>query len=207
MSIRKTGKEQITLGGNSIGYSINDFWSWNSSDLLDNTLRGEFSEFIVAAALKLDLTTGRVNWEPWDLTYPFEWHDSNGIHKEIHIEVKSCSYIQSWEQNRPSSVIFSIRPTRAWTPKGKYSDEVRRQSDVYVFCLYTETNHEKADPMVLDGWEFYVLSTRKLNDRCGRQKTISLSSLHRLEPKKVGFLGIESAVCQSVGDPSLRDTL
>jgi len=199
MSVRKTGRELITLGGKPIGYSINDFWSWNSSDLLDNTLRGEFSEFIVAAALGLDLTAGRINWEPWDLTYPFEWHEGGRIYKEIHIEVKSSSYIQSWEQSRPSGILFNIRPTRAWDPKGGYSDEVRRQSDVYVFCLYAERDRGKADPMALDGWEFYVVPTRRLNDRCGGQKTISLSSLQRLEPIQTGFAGIEPAVRQSVG--------
>lgn len=38
----KNGDELITFLGEPVGYSVRDFWSWNCSDLLDNTLRGEY---------------------------------------------------------------------------------------------------------------------------------------------------------------------
>ena len=63
----KTGNEAIRFQDQDTGLRLRDFWSWAYSDLLDNTLRGSFSEFLVAAALGIDLSNPRVNWDPWDL--------------------------------------------------------------------------------------------------------------------------------------------
>lgn len=90
--VRKTGDEPILWKGKETGFCLRDFWSWSYSDLLDNTLRGCYSEFIVAAALGIDLSEPRANWEPWDLTL---YEEANAIH----IEVKSGSYLQAWKQN------------------------------------------------------------------------------------------------------------
>ena len=154
--MRKTGDEPIKFRGKDTGLRLRDFWSWGFSDLLDNTLRGSYAEFIVAAALGIDLSEARVNWEPWDLTF----RDS------IRVEVKSCSYLQAWEQTRPSDIKFSIRPAIRWTATGGWAGEQRRQSDVYVFCLFTEKDPAVADPMRLDSWAFYVLPTRVLDGHC-----------------------------------------
>ena len=62
--MRKTGDEPIKFRGKDTGLRLRDFWSWGFSDLLDNTLRGSYAEFIVAAALGIDLSEARVNWEP-----------------------------------------------------------------------------------------------------------------------------------------------
>lgn len=70
--MRKTGEEALQFNGKDLGLRLCDFWSWGFSDLLDNTLRGSYSEFIVAAALGIDLSEPRVNWEPWDLTFRSE---------------------------------------------------------------------------------------------------------------------------------------
>lgn len=200
MNDRKKGDEPITFANESIGYTMRDFWSWNSSDLLDNTLRGQYSEFIVATALNLDLRFARKNWEPWDLTYPFSLEKDSEKRKEIRIEVKSSSYLQAWEQTQLSNIVFSIRPTRMWDTKNGYSDAAERWSDVYVFCLYAETDLIKANPLELSEWEFYIISTTRLNENCGAQKDITLSSLEKLNPIKTDFLGIKSAVCKCFTD-------
>lgn len=177
----------MQFNGKDLGLHLRDFWSWGFSDLLDNTLRGSYSEFIVAAALGIDLTEPRVNWEPWDLTF----HSERG---DIHVEVKSASYLQTWEQERPSVIQFSIRPAIRWTAAKGYTGEQRRPSDVYVFCVFAETDRQKANPMNLESWEFYVLPTSVLDEHCGAQKTIRLSSLLRLQPEKVSFKGLKGAV-------------
>lgn len=181
--MRKTGNEKLSFAGRDIGLSLQDFWSWGFSDLLDNTLRGSYAEFIVAAALGINLTAERVNWEPWDLTMD-----------GIRVEVKSCSYLQTWEQKRASAVKFSIRPSMPWTAGSGYAGELRRPSDVYVFCLYAEKDATQADPLRLDGWEFYVLPTWRLDESCGAQKSIALSSLLQLGPVKTDFEGLKAAV-------------
>lgn len=182
--MRKTGDEPIKFRGKDTGLRLRDFWSWGFSDLLDNTLRGSYAEFIVAAALGIDLSEARVNWEPWDLTF----RDS------IRVEVKSCSYLQAWEQTRPSDIKFSIRPAIRWTATGGWAGEQRRQSDVYVFCLFTEKDSAVADPMRLDSWAFYVLPTRVLDGHCGEQKSISLNSLLKLSPERADFGELRAAV-------------
>jgi len=191
MTALRRGDEHIQFDGMPTGYLLGDFWRWSSSDLLNNTLRGTYCEFIVGAALGLDLSGGRVNWDPWDLTYQREG-------QEIHIEVKSSAYLQPYHQSRLSDIIFSIRPTRTWDPAGGYSDEVRRQSDVYVFCVYTETDRAKADPLVLDGWDFYIVPTKNLDEVCGGQKTISLPSLLKLDPIRADYSGIEYAIIHCI---------
>ena len=154
-------------------------------------IRGCYSEFIVAAALGIDLSEPRANWEPWDLTL---YEEANAIH----IEVKSGSYLQAWKQNHPSTIRFGIQPTICWSPTNGYTGEPHRQSDVYVFCVFAEQDAAKADPMKLDSWEFYVLPTKELDKHCGVQRTISLNALLRLSPQKVDFADLKSAVLQSV---------
>lgn len=185
--MRKTGSEPLVFAGEPVGFSIRDFWSWAYSDLLDNTLRGSYAEFIVATALGVDLTKGRTSWDPWDLTF-----------NDIRVEVKSSSYIQSWEQTRPSAISFSIRPTVSWSGAKGYSGDVKRQSDVYVFCVYSEQDASVADPLSLDSWEFYVIPTARLDERCQAQKTIALGSLLQLDPIRTDYAGLRDAVLSSV---------
>lgn len=68
------------------------------------------------------------------------------------------------------------------------------QSDVYVFCLFTEKDPAVADPMRLDSWAFYVLPTRVLDEHCGEQRSISLNSLLKLSPERADFGELRAAV-------------
>ena len=71
MGKQRTGDEHIRFDGMPIGHLLGDYWAWNSSDLLVNTERGSFSEFIVSAALDLDLSGTKVDWGPYDVSFPF----------------------------------------------------------------------------------------------------------------------------------------
>ena len=64
----------------------------------------------------------------------------------------------------------------------------------YVFCLFAEKDPAVADPMRLDSWVFYVLSTKVLDEHCGEQKTLSLNALLRLNPERVDFGELQAAV-------------
>ncbi len=173
---RLTGNEHFTFDDMPIGKLLSDFWAWNSSDLLNNTLRGALAEFIVATALELDTDICRKDRTPYDLETP----------SGIKIEVKSSAYLQSWSADRISNIRFSINPTRAWYAETSFDDEVKRQSDVYVFCVYASKTKEDT-PLLLDQWEFYVIPTSTLNQKCGNQKSISLNSLLSLNPMKTDF--------------------
>lgn len=89
-----TGEESLNFEGKSLNKPLIEFWRWNSSNLLNNTLRGVFAEFIVATALDIDLTDVHSDWASYDLK------DNDGRR----IEVKSSAYLQSWfAENQPEN--------------------------------------------------------------------------------------------------------
>jgi len=178
----KTGKEDFTINGVSEGFILKDFWRWFASDLLDNTLRGTLAEFIVAKAL--GVLEPCESWGAYDLDFN-QWR----------VEVKAAAYVQSWKQKKASTITFSIRPARTWTPEYGYSDEVKRQSDIYVFCLLCENDPKKADPMCLEQWEFYPVLTSTINKEFKDQKSVGLSALiQRLCPVKCSFESLRDTV-------------
>lgn len=65
-------------------------------------MRGVLAEFIVAQALRIDMTVGREEWAAYDL------HTADGVT----VEVKSAAYVQSWAQRRPSSILFNVSKKR-----------------------------------------------------------------------------------------------
>ncbi len=142
---------------------------WNASDLLNNTLRGSYCEFVISSALGFDLSGVNEDWGAYDINFPFRWNDDCVWRDEIRIEVKSCAYLQAWQQSKLSNILFSIRPTRAWDPITGYADEVKRQSDVYVFCHYTVTELSKADPLIKECTYWEALLTVGYDPGTGKQ--------------------------------------
>jgi len=177
----KTGNENFTSKGIPKDFILQDFWRWCASDLLDNTLRGTLAEFIVAKALGIEAP--QENWSAYDLKLD-NWK----------IEVKAAAYVQSWSQKKPSTITYSIRPTRAWTSKGGRSDIVKRQSDIYIFCLLSEKDKEKVNPLDLDQWDFYPVLTSILTEKLSNQGTIALSVLQKICNNKCNYESLYSIV-------------
>ncbi|MEM9568169.1 MAG: hypothetical protein AAF974_07655 [Cyanobacteria bacterium P01_E01_bin.34] len=183
---RKTGSEPFCSQSSSIGFDLLSFWQWSSSDLIGNALRGVLAEYIVALALGCGSGVRR-EWDSYDLTSPLG----------IKVEVKSAAYIQSWSQTELSSIQFGIQPTRSWNAEANsYSSARQRHADVYVFCIMTCRDKLNADPLNLDNWDFYCMSTAVLNSTVGPQKTIRLSRLLQLRPRKVSFSQLNDAIHQ-----------
>jgi hypothetical protein len=187
----KTGKESFHLNGDSIGPNILSFWQWSSSDLLGNALRGVLAEYIVSLDAHCS-TEMRDVWDAYDLI------TTGGVK----IEVKSASYLQSWNQKNYSKISFGIQPTFGWDAKtGLQSKVQKRQADVYVFCVITHRDKLTADPLDLAQWVFYVLPTRILDKDVPRQKTIALSSLLQLNPAKCQFGQMSDAITSLASAP------
>lgn len=181
----KTGEEVFTSRGQAIGTPLHAFWSWACSDLVSNAMRGVLAEYIVGLAL--DCLDGRTRLE-WDAA---DLRTADGLR----VEVKSSAYLQSWQQQRPSKIRFNIRPTTGWdAATNAYATERERQADVYVFCVFTPTDKADADPLNLDQWDFYVMSTNRLNTAVGEQKTIALTSLRRHEPLECAFAELRECI-------------
>ena len=190
---RKSGEECFCKDGSDLDFDLLDFWQWSMSDLVNNATRGVLAEYIVARALGVPVNNTRDFWAPYDLV-------ASG-RPETKIEVKSSSYVQSWGQSSLSSISFDISPSYAWDyESGEFDDEYKRQADVYVFALLAHKDKLTINPMNLDQWKFYVLSTAVLNEHLGDQKRVTLGGVER-HASPIGFEGLEVAVSQAMTTP------
>ena len=163
---RKSGKE--CFQGMDGKRTLQDFWAWAFSDLVSNTERGKLAEYIVATAMNCDEGTSPT-WGSFDLLSP----------EGIKIEVKASAYIQSWEQKGFSKIKFSIAETLYWDGV-TYANEKKRQADVYVFCVLKHKEQDTINPLDLEQWDFYPVSTAVLNETVKEQKTIGLARVAEL---------------------------
>ena len=182
---RLTGDERLPTGA-----SMRDFWRWIGSDLVGNTTRGLFAEYLIGLAVGRftgDEADGvRDEWGAYDIETP----------EGITIEVKASSYLQTWSQKEEAVPEFSIAEAQGWdSDLGQSSGRRERRSDVYVFCLLHHKTKTTLDPLNVDQWTFYVVSTAVLNDVVSGQKTIRVGPLKKkVGAKEVPFDGIAEAV-------------
>ena len=149
--------------------AVSDFWSWAYSDILTNTTRSVFAEFLVGTALGLT-DKPRIEWDAYDFDY-----------KGTKIEVKSASYLQSWQQKALSTIRFDIAKKNSWfAATNTSSAALIRPADIYVFCLYPETDPAKCNILDVNTWEFYVVATAHLERECGNQKSMGLKRIQKL---------------------------
>ena len=166
-SEKKQGTEKIITPGGKRVAELTDFWRWAYSDLIGNAERGALAEYLVACALGIQDSV-RISWDKYDLL----------LKDNIAIEVKTSGYIQTWEQKKLSKITFGIAPTYGWDSKSnEYDSYQKRQSDIYVFCVHKHTEQKTINPLLIEQWDFYVIPTKLLDEKFGKQKTVSLSAL------------------------------
>ena len=188
--------EPFHAGGQSIGATVLDFWRWAGADLLGNVWRGVLAEFLVARALGV-AHEPRIEWASYDLRTP----------SGVTVEVKSASYRQSWQQERPSNIAFDIAPRKqewdAITNKMRTLAVPRRLADVYVFCLLGREDlaKDETDPLDIDQWAFYVAARALLDRERPRQRTIGINQLRTVmrrttlhEAAEVRWAGLAEAI-------------
>ena len=197
MPAPKRGDEPFNSDKQNLGFTVNDFWRWNGSDLLNNLTRGHLAEFIVAKALRVKEVV-REAWATYDLKTP----------SGTTVEVKSAAYLQSWKQDDYSSIQFSVRKTKELDMvNGGYREPAKRHANVYVFALLS---HKKVDaikdkktvnPLELNQWEFYVLPTEVLNEL--DKNSITLKSLQDVTKltKGVSYSQLEKSVQRAFPAP------
>ncbi len=164
------------------------FWKWAYSDFLSNALRGVLAEYIVATAVGC-VQAARTEWDACDL------RTDDGLK----IEVKSSSYLQTWNQKRLSAVRFDIGRKMAWDAETNTSSSFPlRTAHVYVFCVFANTDKATADPLDLSQWFFLVCPRTLLDEKHERQKSIGLKVLvdHGLE--RLTYAQLASAVNAAV---------
>lgn len=180
MAVKKLTSDDPIIG--NIEICVGDFWSWAYSDILSNRNRSIFAEFIVGSALGV-VDTPRTEWDYVDHRY-----------NKKTIEVKSAAYVQSWSQEKPSTIKFDIGKKIPWdAATNTVGTEPMRSADCYVLCLYTETDVKRANVLNLDDWKFYVLSTKTINGKFKDQKSVTLSRITAVcDP--VAYDGLKKAI-------------
>ncbi len=93
-----------------------------------------------------------------------------------------------------SKIIFGIQPTVKWDLNNKRTTEKIRQSDIYIFCVLSHKDKDSVDPLNLSQWDFYILETKILNEKVKTQKTITLSSLLKLNPTKIKYDNLKQEI-------------
>lgn len=184
---RKTGSESFHDGDHDLDFNLLSFWCWSVSDLVSNLTRGVLAEYLIANAIG---AAGHIRdeWAAYDLDDP----------RGISIEVKSAAYIQSWKQDRHSSISFNCPKTLAWDPETNHqSSEKRRQAKVYVFALLAHRDQATLDPLDVSQWEFYVVPTVLLDRRERSQHSITLNSLRKLHGEPVAYAGLSDAIAKA----------
>ncbi len=182
--VQLDGSEPFHLNGQTLPFDVLTFWRWSSSDLVSNAMRGVLAEYLVARDLGV-AQAARVEWDAYDLR----------TQQGLRVEVKSAAYLQSWKQPKLSRICFDIEPKQGWNAEtNEYSTERRRQADVYVFALLNHQDKVTLDPLNLAQWAFFVLPADILDEKLPRQKSMSLSTLLRLEPVGVKYGQIRTAI-------------
>lgn len=189
--IKLTGKE-LFKNTASKKFSVAKLWQYAFSNLNSNVLRGELAEFLVEMALSDDGEVGLRN----------PWGDYDVITKKgTKIEVKCCSYIQDWDQNKLTRIIFSGLKARElyWSEAVKPYSELKNvnkdyKSEIYVFALFKHQATETLDILDLDQWCFFVLSRDDVSRISKNGNSVSLYNLEKNKIKPVSFNDLKKKI-------------
>ena len=178
------GSEKFEFNNKELDYDFLDFWRFHFSNIYD--IQGRIAEFIVAKALGINEAQNDQYWTLWDITY-----------KGLKIEVKETSYYHSFNKDGKISQQRSFGIAKAngsYDPENSGNTELRRQNDVYVFCLNIGYTKEESYPLNLNNWEFYIVPTDVIDDNCGDNKKISLNKIKKLGYKPIQYDKIKTTI-------------
>ncbi len=190
LPVRKLTGSEVFKNSGPKSFNVLEFWQYGFSSLNSNVLRGALAEFIVENALKMS--------KEIDVRSP--WGDYDVLYHGTKIEVKCCSYIQDWDQNQFTKILWSgLKATELY-----YSDAVKRQSelnrvadyksDIYVLALFKHQDHATLDVLDMDQWCFYVLSRNKIREVSKDRGSVSLTLLQKNGIEPVSFINLNHAI-------------
>ncbi len=183
----------FTFDGQPV-FSVLDYWRFQYCQLKNQ--QDNIAEYLVSRALNICKAENVSFWTGYDLSYQGK-----------RIEVKSSSYVHTWNKKRVSEVrTFSIAPSNNYYWYGeadKNGKTVARQNELYIFCLNENRDISNANPLIIDNWTFFVIPTFMIDAMCEKsgnpnQKTISLSVVKKLSGISVKFDQLRNAVEEAV---------
>lgn len=154
--------EDVLIGLDGERHTVLDYWRWSFSDLCDDALKGQFTEWLVSLLLGIR-TKHQLHWANTDLV------SGTGVR----IEVKSSSYWQSWkfwgDGGKPKAVKVagSAEEKRITFAGLKVRDNTpgslpEYRSDLYIFAFQTQRDPRLWNALDLGQWEFYMLSRAEM---------------------------------------------
>ncbi len=184
-----TGSEQFKNVGQK-KFSVLEFWQYGFSSLNSNVLRGALAEFIVENALKDNM----------EIEVRSPWGDYDVLYDGKKIEVKCCSYIQDWDQNKLSTIQWSglkakeLYYSEAVTKLSDLNKTADYKSDIYILALFKHQEHATLDILDMDQWCFYVLNKEQLSTITKNRSSVSLALLKKCNIEPIYFSDIQNAI-------------
>ena len=173
--------------------SVDDFRRWVLCDWKSPTTRALLAEYYVRCALGADSEQAE----------DFEYVDIV-LRGGRTIEVKASAYLQPTKDGlKRTAPKFSIgKKTWAWNTRlwnwMPEPEAPRRWADCYVLCLENMEDPKAYNPLDLSKWEFFVLSTPKINETFGDQQTLSVYRLRKEGFCSVAFDSLASEISQKM---------
>jgi len=75
-----------------------------------------------------------------------------------------------------------------------FSDELKRQADLYAFCLLAHQDKATLDPLNVSQWEFYIVRSSVLDVKFPAQKSIGLAALVRVGVLPIRYDKLKSSL-------------
>ena len=174
-----TGSEKFVSNGKELDITVLDFWRFSYSDL-NSDPRDYLAEFLVSKALGINIPYNKEAWTLFDILY-----------NNTRIEVKCTGYYQTWRTDGKvcGNRCFSIKPAH-----DNVKNTFERQNDIYVFCLLLGNTREEANPLNLNNWEFYIVPTSVINEKCKDGKSISLNRIKKLGYNALSYSDIKNEI-------------
>ena len=142
--------------------------------IVTNYYRSDVVEAMVSHALT-DWEWCSGDWAGYDFRYVF------GGGREIRLEVKQTSALQSWKSNSPCKPKWDIAARQGFWEGSLWTERPGRNADIYVLAKHGETSKDIADHCDPTQWLFYVAAAADLP----AQKSISESTIFA---RKLGVL-------------------
>jgi len=178
-----TGNEKFIVDGKDLEFGILDLWKYKYSNIFN--MQEVIAEFIVEKALGLTKSQNTDYWTLFDILY-----------RNYRIEVKETGYYHSWNEDGKISQVrnFGISKANSSYEEQETENKFERQNDIYVFCLNTGTTKETSNPMNLNNWEFYIVPTSVINEKCKDGKSIGLNRIKKLGYSALSYSDIKNEI-------------
>ena len=95
------------------------------------------------------------------------------------MQVSSASYLQSMDEEHPDFILFEV--LKPW------------DADAFIFCLY-KGSAASQNPLNLDLWDFFVISSKSLMQDSDNRKSITLPRLQELGVWQCDYFGIADGI-------------